>query len=165
MLLSWLLATRLVVGPASRCELSAVRSITVVCAGAQVSRGDREPMNVSLVAALCWCTACLVPRCFEDRFPLLPDPGQRAGLNDPPRDARTIHIPSSRPLASVDLLRHNLRAGALDLSTVNSFDLAGGRHEAIFTFYPQTCSLDDPLPARCRSLPECTHPARNGGLQ
>jgi hypothetical protein len=42
--------------------------MTVVCAGGQVNGGDREPVNVSLVAALCCCIASPVTRCLEGRF-------------------------------------------------------------------------------------------------
>ncbi len=40
------------VAAASRCELSAMRSVTVVYAGGQVNSIDLEPIDVSLVAAL-----------------------------------------------------------------------------------------------------------------
>jgi len=42
--------------------------MAVVCAGGQVNGVDLEPTNVTLVAALCCCTASPVTGCLEVRF-------------------------------------------------------------------------------------------------
>ena len=47
-----------------RCALSAMRSMTVVCAGQQVNRIDLGSVDVGPVAALCCCTASLVSGCL-----------------------------------------------------------------------------------------------------
>ena len=45
---------------APRCELLAMRSMTVVCASQQVNGIDLESVDVGLAAALCCCTASLL---------------------------------------------------------------------------------------------------------
>ena len=42
---------------------------------------------------------------------------------------------------------------------------SGGRHEAVFSFCPYPCDVDDPLPAGGPGCCECTRPARIAGLQ
>jgi hypothetical protein len=80
---------------APRCELSATRSMTVVCADGQVNRIGLGSMDVRPVAALWCCTASSLRRtslavtnCLEDLMPLTwrPRMGETRGeqTNEPP---------------------------------------------------------------------------------